>query len=258
MMAPDQLHIEHWGRSGPRVVMIHGGGQGSASAGSKNFEAQKPLASDGWQLVVPDRPGHGRSPSPGRPDDAEADGEWTATLLGTGAHLVGHSFGGLVALDVAARVPSAVRSVTLIEPALLKIAPHRPEVLHFLISLAATMILPFSHAEKARRAMRLIGIPSTFAPDEEQLGTLGKALGKLKLPSRATMRNQLRLLAEKDIPLLIISGSSSPAYIASGEVAAEIGGGQHLVTPSEHHFPQWAGASFNQILADFWTRAEQR
>jgi pimeloyl-ACP methyl ester carboxylesterase len=43
------------------VISVHGGAQGS------NFSAQRALADRGWQLVVPDRPGHGRSPDPGRP-----------------------------------------------------------------------------------------------------------------------------------------------------------------------------------------------
>ena len=74
------IHVAFWGDIGPRVVMVHGGAQGSVVGGERNFALQRPLADRGWQLIVPDRPGHGRSPSPGRPDDAEADGEWVAEL----------------------------------------------------------------------------------------------------------------------------------------------------------------------------------
>src|SRR5271165_4633819 len=113
------IHVARWGHSGPRVVLVHGGAQGTPVGGESNFRAQQPLAQEGWQLIVPDRPGHGRSPDPGRPDDAEADGAWVAALLEDGAHLVGHSFGGCVALAAAARRPEAVRSLTLIEPGML-------------------------------------------------------------------------------------------------------------------------------------------
>ena len=75
--------------------------------------AQSQLGENGWQVLAPDRPGHGRSKAPGRPDDPEADGEWVAQLLGDGAHLlgdgahlVGHSFGGCVVLNAAARPQS--------------------------------------------------------------------------------------------------------------------------------------------------------
>jgi pimeloyl-ACP methyl ester carboxylesterase len=56
------------------VILVHGGAQGSEVGGERNFSPQRALAEEGWQLIVPDRPGHGRSPDPGRPDDAEADG----------------------------------------------------------------------------------------------------------------------------------------------------------------------------------------
>ena len=101
------IHIERWGSSGPRVVLVHGGAQGTETGGERNFAFQRPLAEQGWQLIVPDRPGHGRSPDPGRPDDAEADGAWVAELLGDGAHLLGHSYGGVIALCAAGLRPEA-------------------------------------------------------------------------------------------------------------------------------------------------------
>jgi len=110
---------------------VHGGAQGSGAAGERNFAAQRPLADRSFQLIVPDRPGHGRSPDPGRPDDAEADGQWVAELLEGGSHLVGHSFGGAVALAAAARRAGNVLSLTLIEPAMHKVAASDPRVRQF-------------------------------------------------------------------------------------------------------------------------------
>ena len=85
-MSAKCVHITRWGNSGPLTVMIHGAAQGSSVGGDRHFAAQAAVAQHGWQIVVPDRPGHGRSADPGRPDDAEADGEWIAELLGDGAH----------------------------------------------------------------------------------------------------------------------------------------------------------------------------
>ncbi|MEJ0006720.1 MAG: alpha/beta fold hydrolase [Steroidobacteraceae bacterium] len=93
-----------------------GSAQGGRLGGEHHFSAQQRLAQRGWQVIAPDRPGHGRSAAPGRPDDAEADGAWVADLLDGGSHLVGHSFGGCVVLAAAASRPLAVRSLTLIEP----------------------------------------------------------------------------------------------------------------------------------------------
>lgn len=61
------------GTSGPTIVLIHGSAQGGSAGGDRHFVAQRSLGERGYQIIVPDRPGHGLSPSPGRPDDAEAD-----------------------------------------------------------------------------------------------------------------------------------------------------------------------------------------
>jgi pimeloyl-ACP methyl ester carboxylesterase len=254
----ENIYVNQWGATGPRVVMVHGGAQGTSSAGHRNFREQEPLGGQGWQLVVPDRPGHGQSPNPGRPDSAEDDSLWVADLLGDGAHLLGHSFGGLVALFAAGRRPEAVRSLTLIEPALLQLGARAPAVRKVLLSMALTMVLPYSKATKAKRVMKLLGIPDEFALSKNDHDSLGGALGRAKFPPKKEMRRQVEVVAEHRIPLLILSGSSSPAFIATGEIVAEMAGGRHVVTPAEHHFPQWAGAPFNAILADFWRSAEAR
>ena len=51
-----------------------------------------------------------------------------ADLLGSGAHLAGFSYGGVIALLAAARRPEAVRSLTVIEPPCLGIARGDPAV----------------------------------------------------------------------------------------------------------------------------------
>jgi pimeloyl-ACP methyl ester carboxylesterase len=70
-MSLDEIYITRWG-SGPPVVMVHGSAQGGPAGGAEQFGAQRPLVDHGWELVLPDRPGHGRSPSRG-PEDLELD-----------------------------------------------------------------------------------------------------------------------------------------------------------------------------------------
>ena len=74
------VHITRWGHTGTKLVLIHGGVQGTKESGTAHFLAQERLAERGYEVLVPDRPGHGRSPAPNRPDDAEADGQWVAEL----------------------------------------------------------------------------------------------------------------------------------------------------------------------------------
>lgn len=97
-----QLHVEQRG-SGPKVVFVHGGEEGG---GAVAFASQYPLA-DSFMLILPDLPGHGQSPAQGR-KNAGRDALLIADLLEDGAHLVGHSYGGAVALRAAAQRPEAV------------------------------------------------------------------------------------------------------------------------------------------------------
>lgn len=255
----DTIHVTRWGDRGPRVVLIHGGAQGTQSAGHKNFWAQEPLAAQGWQLIVPDRPGHGSSAAPGRRDDPAVDAAALTHLLGDGAHLVGHSFGGLVALAMVAARPDAVKSLTLIEPALHKVAVRHPAVRKAVLGLAWTMLMPYRPATKSRRAMGILGIPADqFELSEAELDSMGKALSKANFPSRSTMEGWLSLVRDKQIPFQILSGSASPSFIGVGETAAPRGGGTNLIVPSKHHFPQWEGTSFNAVLSHFWDKAEKQ
>ena len=254
----DGLHIEQWGTSGPRVVLVHGGTQGTSSAGHRNFAAQQVLGGDGWQLVVPDRPGHGRSPDPGRPDDADADAVWVADLLGAGAHLLGHSYGGLVAVAAAARRPGAVRSLVLIEPALFAVATSSGAVKKQLAKMAATMILPFSPRARATRMMRYLGIPDVFALTDDDLTALGTSLKRGRFPKPSAIEAWLSTIRVAGIPVLVVSSGSNAAFAAMGDIVAAKLGGRHVVVPIEHHFPQWNADAFNPLIATFWTQTERQ
>lgn len=103
------LHVSEWG-SGEPVVMVHG----SFSWGEATFAKQKEL-SDEFRLLILDRRGFGDSP-PVQSVDFENDARDIIEVLGSGAHLVGHSYGGVCCLVAAGLRPEAVRSLTLIEP----------------------------------------------------------------------------------------------------------------------------------------------
>jgi pimeloyl-ACP methyl ester carboxylesterase len=258
---PDSMHVARWGQAGPRVVLVHGGTQGGLTGGERSFSTQKTLAERGWQLIVPDRPGHGRSPNPGRPDDAEADGALVGELLEDGAHLVGHSFGGCVALAAAAKRPAAVRSLTVIEPAMHALATSDPHVRRFVFNVVMTRLLSLSPARRAKRFMKLVGIPAemTGQADREELKRLGRSLTRGKIPSKATLQRELaEIKRAAGIPLLVVTGGWSPAFEAASDVVAATGGGRRAVVESPHHFPQRVSGEFNEILAAFMRENESR
>ena len=238
--------------------MVHGSAQGSEVGGERHFSAQQRLAERGWQLIVPDRPGHGRSPSPGRSDDAEADAVWLADLLAEskdGAHLVGHSFGGCVALAAALRRPDLVRSLTLIEPGMQKLALGNPIVRRFGLQMMMVILFSVSAASRARRFAQLVRIPPEIrgGSSADELKRLGQGIARLKVPSGDTLQRELGEVKRAAIPLLVVTGGWSPAFEATADAVASAGNGSRMVIKSEHHFPQLVSDEFNQALAAFMT-----
>src|ERR671914_1985200 len=114
------IFFESWG-TGTNVVLVHG----SLATGAEEWQEQRPLAKEGFRLVVPDRRGYGRSPAADG-EDFLRDAEDVAELMGDGAHLVGHSYGGLGVLFAAARRPEATLSLALLEPGAFALGQRHP------------------------------------------------------------------------------------------------------------------------------------
>jgi pimeloyl-ACP methyl ester carboxylesterase len=90
------LLTESWG-AGTRIVLVYG----SLATGADEWQAQRPLADEGFELLVADRRGYGRSPAADG-EDFRRDAADIAGLMGNGAHLVGHSYGGRAVAALAA------------------------------------------------------------------------------------------------------------------------------------------------------------
>lgn len=104
------METVEWGH-GDRVVLVHG----DVFDAQMTWTAQQPLAAT-HRLVLLNRRGFGHSPDVDG-EDFEVDAEDVADVLSEEpAHLVGHSYGGVVTLLAAARIPDSVRSLTVFEP----------------------------------------------------------------------------------------------------------------------------------------------
>jgi 3-oxoadipate enol-lactonase len=91
------------------VALLHGYG-GAAS----NWVVVAPRLAERCRVLVPDLPGHGgSSPFPGPPVRVDPYAERLADLLDAPAVIVGHSFGAVVGLRLAARRPDLVRGLVL-------------------------------------------------------------------------------------------------------------------------------------------------
>jgi lipase len=101
----------------PRVVCLHG-----VRNHGRHFE-RLAAALGGYRVLAPDLLGHGHSPwEP--PWDIAAHCEAIVETVGARESiLVGHSFGGRLAFELAARAPKLVPKLVLLDPAIL-LPPH--------------------------------------------------------------------------------------------------------------------------------------
>lgn len=112
-----KTHIIQRGSDGPPVLMIHG-----ASANAEEFtHTLAPRLKDSFQIFMVDRPGHGYSERPKRAETLAVQAQQMAGALealapGQKAVIVGHSFGGAVALRLALDRPDLVRGLVLLAP----------------------------------------------------------------------------------------------------------------------------------------------
>lgn len=123
---PLEIALVEWGPAdGPPLILVHGGGDFA-----RNFDGFAPLLADaGWRVLAWDQRGHGDSAR------AELYG-WSAELrdlvgvlraVPGGPHpVIGHSKGGVLALDVAAARPDLVRAVVAVDGFIRRVYPPRP------------------------------------------------------------------------------------------------------------------------------------
>ena len=167
------LALFEWGGpDAPRVVCLHG-----VRNHGRHFG---PLATElaGFHVLAPDLLGHGSSPwEP--PWDIGAHCDAIRETIGVApAFLLGHSFGGRLAFEVAARAPELVQKLVLLDPAILLPGP---------VALAA--------AENARKELSFVSFDELVERrfDESQLHFAPRELVAEDLASHVEMGDDGRL-----------------------------------------------------------------
>jgi pimeloyl-ACP methyl ester carboxylesterase len=235
--------------SGTPVVLVHG----SVVAAERTWRHQLALA-EHWTLTLPNRPGFGASPPLPR-GDFEAEAPLIAELLGEGAHLVGHSYGAVIALYAAALRPRSVLSLVVSEPGCMNVAAGDPRVD---AQITHGALLYERAAELSPREFLLAfrgGVGSTHH-------TPGQLEGDLLRGVRLLMRERppweadppLELLAAAPFPKLVISGGHSPVFEAVCDALALRLGAERAVISGRGHTIPANGDSYNDCVQAFLSR----
>jgi pimeloyl-ACP methyl ester carboxylesterase len=212
-----------------RVVFIHG----SVGNGPATFAAVEPLRGR-FELVVPNRGGYPPGPLLER-IDFEAQAEELAPLLEGGAHLVGHSYGGVISLLIAARQPEVIQSLTVSEPPAFAVARGRPEVEQLIAELDAFFAAgPHEPADYLRGFLAIVGsatrLPDPLPPGLEQ----GARAAMVERPPWEA-EIPLDELAAAPFPKLVVSGAHNSAFDAVCDVLEERLGADRAVLPGAGH-----------------------
>ncbi|WP_254047348.1 alpha/beta fold hydrolase [Streptomyces aureus] len=107
--AATDVHVQEAGSHGPLLLCLHGIGSSSAA-----FAPQLAELSAYARVVAWDAPGYARSPDPEVPLTLDDFADTAARLIrerGGSAHVLGVSWGGVIALRLAVRHPDLVASV---------------------------------------------------------------------------------------------------------------------------------------------------
>ena len=254
---------EAGGGDAPPQLQVHG-----FTGGRDDFDPVLELLAEDRRVVAVDLPGHGGSEGP---DDAGSYGlaalaGWVlalADLLDLGeVHLLGHSFGGLVAQRAAAVGSQRMRSLVLMGTGLG--APREERSAHAVrIALAAR-----DHGPEAALQTALTTNPDgeQQASAEEREAALRRYRGLRTAAIVGTARSLVSatplgaFLRGIDIPVLVLHGEDDRVWLGNEQLllVASVAGAEHVVVPGAGHQPQrddprrWAA-----IVNAFLRRADE-
>jgi pimeloyl-ACP methyl ester carboxylesterase len=259
MRAP--VNVTCWpGPASPApAILIHG----TLSWAALAFEQQRPLARH-RRVLLPDRRGFGGSPDLGDSDvtsDYAVDAHDLIALMGGGAHLVGHSYGGTVAMIAAAARPELVRSLALIEPCAHGLASDDP-----VVAAAIEDARQFMAGARRRTAEEYLDLAYSSRPRPEPAEWLARA-ARTALYERPCWLADLatQSLAAADFAKLVIVGDwgSVPGGFRPGmakvmqtvaaTVAEQIGARLARVPGAAHDPHREQPAAVNKLLNELWS-----
>ncbi len=236
--------------SGEPVVMIH-----CSTASGRAWESLAEHLGDGFRSIMPDQWDCGQS-DPWTGEGLFDLGSEAAPILnliealGKPAHLIGHSYGGAVALRVAGERPDLIGSLTLIEPScfyLLRGAGERErELLEDIANVAWTVWSAVGCGDYQDGMQTFFdywnGDGAWMDMRKATRMAFSRRLAKVALDFRGLLDEPAQLLdhAKLTMPTLLVCGDRSPAPSRRivEMLASSIGGARvHRISGAGHMSP---------------------
>jgi pimeloyl-ACP methyl ester carboxylesterase len=275
LAAHDAAPVVLAGRSGPLAALDTGGDEGPAVllvagyTGSKEDFAPllSPIADAGLRAVAIDQRGQFESPGPDDPAqytvaDLAADVITVARQLRVQSamplHLLGHSFGGLVARAAVLVEPTLFDSLTLLGSGPAAITGPRADLLQYLSPLLEAGGVQLVNDALEQLAMTDPRTQAVPAPTREFLrrrflanspaGLRGMADAMLGEPDRVAE------LASSGVPVLVAHGIADDAWSPAAQAdMAERLGARHQVIGHSVHSPAIENPDRTcEVLLSFW------
>jgi pimeloyl-ACP methyl ester carboxylesterase len=228
------LHVQEMapgtGHPGATVVCVHG--ILTDSLASYYFTLAKPLADAGARVLMYDQRGHGRSerpPSGYRLDDFVADLAALLDLIGPAdpVYLLGNSFGGTVAFGYAARYPSRVAGVAVVE--------SEPATAEWAAKMAVNLARA---ATDLRRPEAMAWIAARYGLHTARLGRAASRLLQATTVERDIPASEVLTPAEISAigcPVLAIYGEKSDLAEQAPAMRASLPDCTTVVVPGQEH-----------------------
>jgi pimeloyl-ACP methyl ester carboxylesterase len=218
------------GGAGEPVLFLHGAG---GLPGWQPFHAR---LAERYDVFAPDHPGYGQSDNPGWLEEVADLAQFYLEFLKScdlrGVHLIGHSLGGWIALEMATRSTARIKSLTLLSAAGIRVKDMGPPDI---FAMDQEELLRTLFHDRA-----LIEQQLAATPGPEQLAAMARnrvTAARLGWNPRFCNPKLRKWLRKIDIPTHIIWGDQDRIFapVYANELQNEIAGSKVTMIPDTGH-----------------------